>query len=417
MYSEKCGSEKQVQAIVAAIQCRNRKELQRLLESDSSIFRWKDKSEDGNTLQHILAKAFGWNGDVASILHLTLVDATVTDSHGLGIFQRNDAGVTPVFLSLMNGAELEEIFWYLHHHEEKHLEENLGDLPRLIAEFCTDMTILEYLLSKYPDRVGSLLEEGLYSACEFQNEDMIRFIFAQCVCEYDENSESLQQRLSATSNVLSDSASTPRTSALGTLILGLGNMDPDVALACGRTCREFIPQLDFVNGVMEDNVWTTLMLENRCIKTLHRIKLHFGVLPDNILASSATLIELVAKWQEWPETKSVVAFLLENVCRHEGEKVVRHACRNGLQWHYGLKELVMAFPKGLDAPCPDSHLVPCQISATHLAVTAKSIAYSGKPTSTSLAMKPRSLRATVVVGTIYELLRANPGVLREVSFV
>jgi hypothetical protein len=175
MNSEKCGSEKQVQAIVAAIQCRNREELHRLLESDSSVFHWKDKSEDGNTLQHILAKAFGWNGDVASILQLTLQDSTATDSHGLGIFQRNDAGVTPVFLSLMNGVELEEIVWYLQHHDAKHLEENLGDLPRLIAEFCTDMTILENLLSKYPDRVGSLLEEGLYSACEFQNEDMIHF--------------------------------------------------------------------------------------------------------------------------------------------------------------------------------------------------------------------------------------------------
>ena len=411
MRGDKFDSENQVQAIVAAIQCKNRMELQRLLEYDRSVLYWKEKSEDGNTLRHILTKLFGWNEEVAWILRLTLQESTTTDKLGSGIFERNNAGVTPFLLSLIHGAEFEEIFWYLQHNEEKHLEENLVYIPRLIAEFCTDMTILEYLLSKDQKRVDSLLDEGLYFACEFQNEAMIRYLFAFCVRVHEDDSDSLQRRLSATRNVPSDSATASQTSALGALILGLGNMDPDVALSCAQACREFIPQLDFVGGAMEEEVWTTLMLENRCIKTLHRIKLHFGVSSNKVLSLSPALIQLVAKWQEWPETTSVVDFLVESVSRLEGEKVLLDACSNGLQWNYGLKQLVMAFPKGLDVPSPDSHLLPYQSAATDQAGMAKLIAYSGKPTS-RLAMKHRSQRATFVIGTIYELLRANPGVLR-----
>lgn len=390
-------TEDRVLLILSAIRCGNSTATQELIQSDLyEILSWEDSTRAQNSLLHLACQSYGWNHGISLVLDAVRTDWSCSEAYQTShhLFGKNSNGHMAIEIALEAGADMSEILEHLRANHLQYFEANLHHLPRKIAQYCDDVSVLEDLVTAYPKMVEMTDAENnfspLHSACYYQNASMIRFLLG-CFASRGERQRKLQSRLSAVKE-------TDEISPLGHLLIGLGSMDPNNAKLCLQVCLDIAGDLPLLHYTI-DKLWNPLVERKKCKRTLARIEEYFELNLSATDRGKSVLVLAIEKLStirtrssnDRAEARAVLNHILTNApdlisrLNRKRRLPLHLACEHCISWHDGLEHIVRANVSALHVPHPKSDLLPFAVLACSENIND--------------------------LDSIYQILRFNPGVM------
>ena len=364
--------DQRVRYTIAAVRCGNMTAVQTLIYDDIDVLYWRDISN--KTLLHFICEKHGWNKEVAFILKETLENRDFDNHRHEGLFEKNEDMEMPLHLALQAGCDLDEVISHIKDEYPVYLEDHVGLIMEVIAEYCDDMIVLQDLILHLPKLLEITLNGSspLHFACLYQNQHMIRVLLEEY--KRREGRKLLfQNRLLALNN--------ESMSPLAYLVLSVGDRDNGNAWRCIDLCIDFFETQIPLLHLLFDGMLEQAFERNNCIRLVREIVAHLDlstfVLDESgrsllsILIPQMVMLPLKDKKRQ-AVMKDILSYLLENTIDginlakiRDGQKrlPLHVSCEEALPWNSGLDCIVTANVDALDEDDPVTKLAPFALSA------------------------------------------------------